>query len=323
MKKIIFTIIILSTLVIVFFIFYIPRHTDRNLILYRSLTTYDDIIYKTIDGEELMLDICMPTKEKYDIAPMIFYVHGGKFIGGDKTWMTLDIGEDVAIRLLEEGYALISVNYRLLTDEINLPSNIIDIKDAIRYVNSISVDYGLDPDNIGIWGSNFGAYLALTVAYSPSGLFLGAYDLRNYPAEVNFVIDLYGPTDITEFWDLDSMSADELTNVQNLLDVMYGLTMDVYNLTASDYATMSLYDPVSFVSSDTVPTIMIHGLNDDVVDIHQSELLEARLITYSIDYQFYKILGGNNGLSEISTSEIENICDHIMDFIEPLYVNNV
>jgi len=323
MKKIIITIIALSTIIIVFFIFYIPRQIDRNMILYRSLTTYDDIVYKNIDDNDLTLDICMPTKNVYELVPMIFYVHGGSFTSGDKTEMTLDIGEDVAIRMLEEGYAIISVNYRLLDEDTHMPANIVDIKDAIRYINSIAGDYGLDPDNIGIWGTSTGAYLALTVAYSPSGLFLGAYNLRNYPAEVNYVIDFYGPTEISESLELEAMSVDELEETQIWIDALYGPGMDLYNLTADDYEIMSDYDPVSFISSDTVPTIIVHGWDDDVVDLHQSELLEARLLTYSIDYQFYKILAGTHGLVGISDSEVTNICNHVIDFLDSVYVNNV
>lgn len=320
MKKIWFTIFVLCAAVIAFFIFYIPQHTDRNLVLYNSLVTYRDIVYKQINDDQLTLDIMMPTTEKYDKPPIIFYVHGGNFVEGDKSWMTLDIGEDLARRILDEGYAIISVNYRLLDETTHFPANIIDVKDSIRYINSVAVDYDLDYNNIGIWGANAGAYLALTVAYSPSGVFLGEYDLRNYPAEVDFVIDMYGPTKMSQIRDITSMTSQELAQAQSELNILYGEMFDIYNLTADDYDEMDDYDPISYVSIDTVPTIMVHGLADTVVKIQQSELLETKLLEYDIYYEFYKILGGENGLGDISESEVENVCDYVITFMKLYYV---
>lgn len=320
MKKIIISIAVIAAMTIAIFIFLIQPNIDRNLILYKSLITYEDITYKTADGQRLTLDILMPTEYKHDTTPVIFYVHGGSFTEGEKSWLTLDIGEQVTQAILDAGYAIITMDYRYLDEDTHFPSNLIDIKDSIRYINSVAEDYNLDTSNFGIFGSNAGAYLALTVGYSPSALFLGDYDLRSYSAEVNYVVDLYGMTKMSEIKDITSMTADELATTQIELDHFFGEGLDIYNLTETDYETLGAYDPMMYVSIDTIPTLIIHGVLDEVVDIHQSELLETKLLEYSIEYQFYKILGGNNGLTSITDNEKANVCSYVVSFMNNHYV---
>ena len=213
MKKIIFSIFVLAAIIIAFFIFFIYRNIDRNQILYQSLVTNSDVVYKTIDNKNLTLDILMPTKEVYETTPVIFYVHGGSFVEGDKSWLTKDIGEYVTRAILDSGYAIISLNYRLLDEDTHFPENLIDIKDAIRYINSKAEDYEFDTNNFGIYGTNAGAYLALTVAYSPSGLYLGDSQLVSFSAEVKYAIDFYGITKMSDVKDINHIS--KLVNNKN------------------------------------------------------------------------------------------------------------
>lgn len=321
MKKIIALIILISITGIVLFILYLPQNLDRNEILYRSLVTYENIIYKTIDDEELALDILMPTKDIYETVPVLIYIHGGNFVGGDKSDLTLDIRVDLVPEILDAGYAIIAVNYRLLNEDRHFPTCIVDVKDSIRFIHSISDTYNFDESNFGIWGNSAGAYLALTAAYSPSGNYYGEYGLRIYSAEVNYVIDMYGPTEISSMQDIQTMTTEELIATQEQLDIMFGGIYDIYDLTAADYITMAIHDPLSYISNDTIPTFIIHGMIDDVINIEQSRLLEAKLDEYDIEYEFYEILGGEHGLANVSLSEEEVIIGYILDFIDSHYVD--
>ena len=323
MKKIIFSIFVLAAIIIAFFIFFIYRNIDRNQILYQSLVTNSDVVYKTIDNKNLTLDILMPTKEVYETTPVIFYVHGGSFVEGDKSWLTKDIGEYVTRAILDSGYAIISLNYRLLDEDTHFPENLIDIKDAIRYINSKAEDYEFDTNNFGIYGTNAGAYLALTVAYSPSGLYLGDSQLVSFSAEVKYAIDFYGITKMSDVKDINHMTSQELIDTQNDLDIFYGETFDIYNLTEEDYELIEQYDPLSYISNDTIPTLIIHGTNDALVNINQSDMLETKLNEYNIEYEYYKILSGNNGLTNITEGEINNIQTYVVDFLSAQHINEV
>lgn len=320
MKKIIAAIILISITGIVLFIVMLPKNLDRNEILYRSLVTYENVIYKTIDDESLTIDILMPTKDVYEEVPVIIYIHGGNFTGGDKSDLTKDIREDLVPEILDAGYAIVAVNYRLLNENRHFPTCIVDVKDAIRYVHSVSQTYGFDELNFGLMGNSAGAYIALTSAYSPSGNYYGDYDLRSFSAEANYVIDLYGPTQISTMQDIQTMNTEELIETQTQLDIMFGALYDIYDLSPADYVTMSVHDPISYVSNDTVPTFIIHGVIDEEVNIEQSRLLMAKLDEYDIEYEPYEILGGDHGLANVSDTAKEVIIENILNFIDDHYI---
>ncbi len=180
-------------------------------------------------------------------------------------------------------------------------------------------EYNFDTNNFGLWGNGTGAYLALTAAYSPSGLFYGDYDLREFECEVNYIIDMAGVTNISTARDITVMNTEELALAQAELDTFYGLGMDIYNLSDDDYEEMSLYDPLSYVSNDTVPTYIMHGLNDDLVDINQSVILAQRLSEFDIIHAYYEILGGDSDFNDLADTEIELVSNRIVYFIKTYY----
>lgn len=322
MRKIFIAIIILSIAGIALFFYFLPQNRERNDIYYRSIVTHEDVVYKSIGGVPLTLDLIIPENSDYDKLPLIIYIHGGYFTDGDKSDLTEGTRRDTVSLLLANGYAIASVEYRLLDDETHFPSSIIDVKDSIRYLNSVADSYNLDTNNFGLWGNSAGAYLALTAAYSADGLYLGEYTLREFSSTVNYVIDFYGPTELGSMYDVDEMSAQELVSNQTLLDQLYGKDQyDIYNLTENDYEAMKTYDPLSYVSVDTIPTLIIHGTLDETVDISQSDLLEAKLIEYQISYEYHKILGGDHGLSNIADSEQNQVNNYVLDFLDDNYVS--
>lgn len=320
LKKVFIIISVICALGTALFVWYMASGINRDEVYYKTLVTYEDVVYKVVEERQLTLDILMPARFEHDEVPVVFYVHGGTFSGGDKIDLTAGVRRHVVEEILNEGYAIISINYRYLDEDSHFPDNIIDVKDAIRYITSVADEYNFDIDNFGLWGSGSGSYLALTSAYTPSGLFYGDYNLREFSCEVNYVIDMSGVTNISTFRDISVMNTDELAEAQAELDTLYGLSMDIYTLSEEDYAEMAIYDPISYVSHDTVPTYIIHGLNDDLVSINQSNILEDALIQSDVIYTYYKVLGGDNDLRDLAVSERENIVEQIVYFIKTYYV---
>jgi len=321
LRKVIILIISVCALVVGLFIWYMSSGINRNEVYYKTLVTYEDVVYKTAEDRDLTLDILMPARFEHDSIPVVFYVHGGNFSDGDKIDLTDGVRRYVVSDILDEGYAIISINYRYLDEDSHFPDNIIDVKDAIRYITSVADDYNFDVNNYGLWGSGTGAYIALTAGYTPSGLFYGDYNLREYDCEVNYVIDMSGVTNISTVRNIVVMDTEELAAAQAELDTLYGVGMDIYNLSEEDYEEMAQFDPLSFISNDTVPTYIIHGLNDDLVSINQSNLLEQRLFDHNIPYTYYEVLGGDNDLSDLAESERDNIAAQIVYFIKTYYAD--
>lgn len=106
-------------------------------------------------------DIYLP--EGAEKAPVIILVHGGGFMFGDQG---MDVILPVIDKALENGYSVVSVDYRKATEAV-FPAALGDVKAAVRFVKAYAMDYGFDPEHIAIWGESAGAYLSLMTALTP------------------------------------------------------------------------------------------------------------------------------------------------------------
>ena len=115
---------------------------------------HQDIPYVKSGHERQVLDVYTAESPKSGKLPVMFWIHGGGWVVGDKS--------DVALKpkvLTERGFVLVSTNYRLLPkvtmEELNL-----DIASAIGWTHKNIAKYGGDPDRIFIGGHSAGAQLA-------------------------------------------------------------------------------------------------------------------------------------------------------------------
>ncbi len=88
-----------------------------------------------------------------DPAPVMVYVHGGYWMGGDK------IGRRFPAPVYNEaGIAWAAIDYRLAPgctmDEI-----VADVRSALAWIHRNAADHGVDPDRIHLAGSSAGGHL--------------------------------------------------------------------------------------------------------------------------------------------------------------------
>lgn len=116
-----------------------------------------DVPYGTKSPAQV-LDIYLP-EEGHGPFPVYVFVHGGAFMFGDKG----DVQFLHAIDGINHGFAVVSVNYRLVPETL-LPGAIYDIKAAIRFLRAHATQYLLSTERIAIGGNSAGAYYAAFVA---------------------------------------------------------------------------------------------------------------------------------------------------------------
>jgi acetyl esterase/lipase len=119
----------------------------------QSVEVLADLVYAEINGRQLLADLYLP-KNKKEPRPVIIWLHGGGWRFGDRK-----LGPDFSKYFASQGFVMVSIDYRL-SDEDIFPAQIHDVKTAIRWVKSIAEQYGLDGNNIGLWGSSAGGHLA-------------------------------------------------------------------------------------------------------------------------------------------------------------------
>ena len=141
------------------------------------------LTYASRGGQDLVLDLYLPQKARGRL-PVIVFLHGGGWSGGTRT-----TGPDFKRFFAQDGFAVASIEYRL-TPSITFPSNVEDVKTAIRWLRANHDTYGLDPGRIGIWGTSAGGHLAAIAGLAPRGTFEGEDNLTQSSA-VQCVLDAY------------------------------------------------------------------------------------------------------------------------------------
>jgi acetyl esterase len=123
-----------------------------------KVTKISDIAYKS-EYKKNQLDIYYPkgTEEK---LPVIFWVHGGGYVAGDKSGM-----EEFALRITSQAkVAVVSVNYELAPD-LEYPGQVKQVDEMYRYLSKQKSKYPmLDFDHVFFGGDSAGSQIALQYA---------------------------------------------------------------------------------------------------------------------------------------------------------------
>ena len=99
-------------------------------------------------------------------APLVLFVHGGGWQRGDKSMMR---GSDKLSHWQAQGYAVASVNYRLVPDA-TVEQQAQDVAASIAYIRSNAATLGIDPSRIVLVGHSAGAHLVAFVGTDPQWL---------------------------------------------------------------------------------------------------------------------------------------------------------
>lgn len=130
-----------------------------------------DVRYRSVSGVDpnlLALDHYRPVRPSgCGPAPIVVYVHGGGFSVGDKGNKITD----KAKVFTAEGWAFVSVNYRLSTDaSVRYPTHEQDVATAIAWIRSHAASFDGDPTRILLIGHSSGAFLVSLLSTDTSFL---------------------------------------------------------------------------------------------------------------------------------------------------------
>lgn len=200
------------------------------------------------------MDIYLPAGRDTSKTKVLLFIHGGSWSSGDKTEFDEAIA---AIRGQLPDYAIFNMNYRLVASNRNqYPTQLNDLQAALDFVTGKASEYKINANKICLIGASAGAHLALLHAYK-----------NNSAGKIKALIDLFGPTDLTDLYKNHPIPAASRPVLVNFLG-------------ATQTANPTLYQqasPVNFVSAQSVPTKIFHGSADIVVPIAQSNNLKAAL----------------------------------------------
>jgi acetyl esterase/lipase len=243
---------------------------NQDLFPTDGLTIYRDLRYSNA-SDRLLLDIFMPKKEN---PPLIIYVHGGGWAEGSKY-------ECPAGGIAEYGFAVACINYRL-SAEAKFPAQIEDVQAATKWLRENAETYGYDPEKFGIWGHSAGGHLAALAGTSGEN-----------ETKFQAVADWSGPADLT--------SVEDIGVDLNATDIQYYVvdekTAIAYLLGGQISEKQELArqaDPITYVTPDDPPFMIVHGENDGTVNVSRSRKLYLALEDAGVDVTYIEVKGGGH-----------------------------
>lgn len=233
---------------------------------------YLDIPYAPLSPFQ-KLDIYLPDDSNGPF-PVILSLHGGAFMGCDKS----DMQVMPMLEGLKRGYAVVAANYRL-SWEAKFPALVQDAKAAVRWVRAHAARYDFDPGKIAAWGGSAGGYLASMLGTSAGIPELEDFSLGNpeQACHVQAVIVWYGPTD---FLKMDEQLAENGLYPQegqrhNEADSPESLLLGRKITDVPEIVKAA--NPETYIRPGAPPFFLQHGTRDAVVPVQQSINFAARL----------------------------------------------
>jgi hypothetical protein len=108
-----------------------------------------------------LLDIWLVDSDKP--APLVIYIHGGGFVGGDKS--KIYDSEDIP-KFLKAGVSFATINYRYRTGEPRgVRACLSDSKRALQFIRSKAKEWNIDKKRIGAYGGSAGSGTATWLAF--------------------------------------------------------------------------------------------------------------------------------------------------------------
>ena len=264
------------------------RHVGR---VWRNVT------YCTMDGVPLTMDVYAP-RDQTGPTPVVVFVHGGAWVFGDNTSLFTN---PEAVALLDAGFTIAAINYRL-APAFKFPAMIEDVKCAVRSLRAHASEYGIDPDRLGAWGESGGGHLVslLGTAEKSAGFDVGEY--LDYSSEVTAVVDMFGPTDIM------TLFPDALPRLRTAI---FG---DIDPIQAS---------PMTYISPDDPPFLIIHGEDDGLVPIEQSEALAAALSATGVPVELVRVQHARHGFIPTGATPISPSRDEIAQLVVDFFTQHL
>ena len=271
-----------------------PKQDPKPYQLPAGIKMERDIAYIEGGDEAQKLDLYIPTTGDGPF-PVVIMIHGGGFMFGDKADGAGLTGVD---QLLEAGYAVSSINYRL-SGEAQWPAQIHDAKAAVRYLRAVAAEYNLDPENFGAWGASAGGNLVALLGTTCGVAELEGAELGNADQSscVQAVVDWFGPID---FLQLDAQfEGTECAQNHDAADSPESMLVGAPIQTVPDVVATT--NAMNYVDAEDAPFLIQHGSADCNIPPVQGQNLADALGADKATY--YLIDGAGHGGEQFATPE--------------------
>jgi acetyl esterase/lipase len=263
-----------------------------------------DLSYVTGGTAAQKLDLYLPQDATGPKRPLVVWIHGGGWSGGNKSGVGV-------LWLMDHGYTVASVEYRF-SDKALFPAQIQDCQAAIRWLRAHADEYNLDAAHIGVGGDSAGGHLVLMLGMTGGkNIFPKIGGNEDQSDRVQAVCDFYGPADfntvLDQFAHSQTRSGFNFSNGADPYSRLIGVRL------GTDAAKGEAVSPVHYVSPDVPPVLILHGTNDPAVPFAQSEEMLADLRQAKVEAYLQHFPGSGHGGKMFQTPPVRQLIQNFFD----------
>lgn len=255
--------------------------TAQNVV---ATKTERNVVYGMYSGLALTLDVYYPEQPN---GYGVIFIHGS----GWSAELSLDAkplkeGDQTKIYgepLVKAGYTVFAINHRA-APRFHYPAQVEDAQRAVRFIRYNAKRFGIDPARIGAVGGSSGGHLVSV---------LGTMDGKGDPddpnpinresAKVQCVVARAAPLDLVQ------MQKDTNTRIS-----LFGFSLPQAQ-NSPEHKQHIEASPITYVSADDPPFLLLHGDADKTVPFNQSEIFEAALRKANVKVKLIRVGGGGHG----------------------------
>ncbi|NLN46687.1 MAG: alpha/beta hydrolase [Clostridiaceae bacterium] len=250
----------------------------------------------------LKMNLMAPRRRSNERFPILLFLCGGAWQAMDK-----DLWIPEWVSLVRRGFAVACAEYRV-TSVAPWPAQIEDVKSAIRYLRAHADTWGLDASAIAVAGESAGGHLAAMAGATGKTRRFDTGDWLDQDSGVQAVVDFYGPTDFAQMadWPTD-FDHNSPASPESLL---IGGPVQKHPDRVADI------NPITWLTREAPPYLILHGTDDRTVPCHQSELLYAALRTLEVPTAYYRLLGEGHATDAFVQPQVMDlVADFLVHFL--------
>ncbi len=249
-----------------------------------SIVYLKDIVYEKRNDTDLNLQLLLPQTSDRAPKPCVVYIPGSAWFK-QNVYMSIPNMMEFAKR----GFVVAVMEYRH-SGIAPFPAQVIDTKNAIRFLRKNASRFGIDANNLFVWGDSSGGHTSLFAGITSGNKELDDPDFPELSCAVNAIIAYYPPTDLSVLKDTPhAISKGEAGSPEGHL---IGHKNIAENMDLARKASPNYY-----VKKDVVipPVLLAAGMKDRVVPFLQTDLMAHCLADNGKVFEYYALKDADHG----------------------------
>jgi len=281
--------------IILFFIFLSPTCIAQSTPKFVA-GLQENIFIGETEGIPLSINIALPKNNKQKARPALVYIHGGGLIKGDKSRFNKQI-----TKLAKKDVIGVSVMYRF-APKYRFPSQIEDVKAAIRFLKAHSKELNLDPNRIVISGVSAGAYLATMVGVTGNAEGFSTHGIYpEFDSSVAAVIAYSGS--IADYTQPKYQSFSLIKRFMNFKE-------------PNREKALADISAVTYLDKNDPPFFLTHGSADELVPVEMTRDFALELKKINHTYEYIEVEGGRHSLTSSRPKKASEVFKASMAFVQ-------